>query len=105
MTNSITVELRSRRSLLSVQEAASMIGGCTTTVRRYIHSRKLTAVNVGNRLRIDPVSMADFLDWVSSGGRLLHQMDESVVDGLSCRLAGVVRSRQVSKGCNQIRMA
>ncbi len=59
-------ELRSMRSLLSVQQVANIIGSCIATVRRYATSGKLAYVRIGNRLRFDPSVVAVFLESRSS---------------------------------------
>lgn len=55
-------ELRSMRSLLSVQQVANIIGSCIVTVRRYAASRRLASIRIGNRLKFDPAIVADFIE-------------------------------------------
>jgi excisionase family DNA binding protein len=50
------------RSLLSVQQVALIIGSCIATVRRYAASGKLNSIRIGNRLRFDPATVADFIE-------------------------------------------
>ena len=59
-------ELRSMRSLLSVQQVAKIIGSCIATIRRYAASGKLASIRIGNRLRFDPSVVAAFLEGRSS---------------------------------------
>ena len=55
-------ELRTMRSLLSVQQVADIIGSCIATVRRYAASGKLASIRIGNRLRFDPATVAEFIE-------------------------------------------
>jgi excisionase family DNA binding protein len=59
-------ELRLTRSLLSVQQVATIIGSCIATIRRYAASGKLASVRIGNRLRFDPSVVATFIESRSS---------------------------------------
>ena len=47
--------------LYTVAQAAEVLNVSPKTVRRHIRKRDLKAVRIGNRFRIDPVDLLDFI--------------------------------------------
>jgi excisionase family DNA binding protein len=62
MASSIVDILLGTQHLLSVGEAAEIIGTCTETIRRWAKAGKLPVFRLAGGWRIDPKVLADFLE-------------------------------------------
>lgn len=62
LTLDIPGQLRQLRTLLSIEEAATLLGVCEETVRRDIKAGKLRAIKMGSRWKVDPTVLAEFIE-------------------------------------------
>jgi excisionase family DNA binding protein len=62
-TQDIVSTLRTRQSLLSTREVASVLGFvCVDTVQRMASAGKLRYTKIGKRLKFDTIHVADFIE-------------------------------------------
>ncbi len=59
---SIPSELRHKRGFLTVNQVADLTGSHPITVHRWTKQGKMPSLRIGGRVRIDPRSLADWLD-------------------------------------------
>ena len=59
---SIIDQLRSRTSLLTVEETAEILNIHKLTAYRWIDNGKIPSIRVGTAVRVDPAALADHLE-------------------------------------------
>lgn len=59
---SIVQDLRSKRTLMSVQQVATIMDTCAATIRRYVKAGKLACIRAGSRIKFEPSVIADFIE-------------------------------------------
>jgi len=55
-------DLSNSKKLLSISEAAAILGICIKMVRNLIHARKITFVKVGNRYKFEPCDIEKYIE-------------------------------------------
>jgi excisionase family DNA binding protein len=54
-------QLRKRRSYLTLQEGAALLGVHAMTLRKWAKARKVQSLRIGDQIKFDPNVLADWL--------------------------------------------